>query len=655
MRFRYGHFFLLLLLFTLIACQEDQSDSGPETVEVTRVVTEIVTAPADSVEVTRLVESIIEVTVVPDAAATATRPLADKSLTVCLLREPQSLYPYSSTNFGPASLSAEAIRHGVYENMVTTLSYEFQAHGVTKLPSLDDGDAELRVVTAADGDLVVNAAGQVATLSEGIEIVNANGELLVYAGGDVTMSQLVVNFSLQPLVWSDGTLVTADDSVFSFELAADPLTPIDKDAINRTAAYVALDDTTVQWTGLPGWVDPTYFANIWAPLPRHQLGGFTAAEILESDEANRFPLSSGPFVVAEWLSGEQIVMTPNPNYYRASEGLPKVDEVVFKFVPNSDQLVTRLLSGQCDIATQDGLDITRAPLLLEGEATGVLDAHFAFTPVFEHIDFGLVTAPGFADTRPAWFTDIRVRQAMIHCTNRQRMVDEIFYGLSEVADTFVPSTHPLYPEGITVYDYDPALGREILEDAGVIDRDLDGIREEPRIRNPLKFTLIYATGSVLREQVLTIFQENMEACGIEVTLAELPPPELYDASGPLFGRRFDLAAFPWISGLMPPCDLYTTAQIPNAETNWQGNNNTGFSSELYDEACQAANQALWYSDSFQTNHQAAMRILADNLPIIPLFPYVNVAASRAGVEGVLLDPTQPSELWNLYELDVTSP
>ena len=320
-----------------------------------------------------------------------------------------------------------------------------------------------------------------------------------------------------------------------------------------------------------------------------------------------------------------------------------------------EALTARLLSGQCDIATQDGLDITRAPLLLEGEATGVLDAHFAFTPVFEHIDFGLVTAPGFAETRPAWFTDIRVRQAMIHCTNRQRMVDEIFYGLSEVADTMVPSTHPLYPEGITVYDYDPALGREILEEAGVIDRDLDGVREEPRVRNPLRFTLIYATGSVLREQVLTIFQENMEACGIEVTLSELPPPELYDTSGPLFGRRFDLAAFPWISGMTPPCDLYTTAQIPFEETNWQGNNNTGFSNELYDEACQAATQSLWYSESFRTNHQAAMRILADNLPIIPLFPYVNVAASRLGVEGVQLDPTQPSELWNIYELDVTSP
>ena len=654
MRSFYRILLLFLLLLTLLACQEEP-DNTPDPVEVTRLVTEVVTVPADTVEVTRLVEEIVEVTAVPAESVVPTRSPVGNSLTVCLLREPQSLYPYSSLNFGPATLSAQAVQHGVYENMLTTLDYGYQPQGIVKLPNLNDGDAAIQTVDVVDGDLVVNADGHVSTLSQGLTIVNAAGELITYQGGSVTMNQLLVDFELQPLVWSDGTPVTADDSLFSFQLAADPSTPIDKEATSRTATYEATGERTVRWTGLPGWIDPTYFTNIWSPLPRHQLGSMTAAEILEADEVNRFPLSHGPFVVADWTAGEQIVMTPNPSYYRQSEGLPKLEEVVFKFVPNSDQLVARLLSGQCDMATQDGLDITRVPLLLEAEATGVLQPYFAYTPVFEHIDFALATAPGFADTRPAWFEDIRVRQAMAYCTDRQRMVDELFYGLTEVAHTIVPSAHPLYPEGITVYDYNPELGQQLLDEAIVIDRDLDGIREEPRIRNPLQLSLIYASGSVIREEVLAIFQENMAACGIGVTLVEMPAPEIYDASGPLFGRRFDLAAFPWLSGLTPPCDLYTTGQIPTEATNWQGNNNTGFSNALYDEACQAGEAALWGSESYQTNHQAALRILAENLPVLPLFPYVNVAASRVGVEGVQLNPTQPSELWNLYELDITTP
>ena len=654
MRSFYRVLLLLLMLLSLLACQEEPNNI-PDPVEVTRLVTEVVTVPAESVEVTRLVEEIVEVTAVPAEAVAPTRSPVGKSLTVCLLREPQSLYPYSSLNFGPATLSAQAVQHGVYENMLTTLDYSYQAQGIVKLPSLDDGDAVIQTVDVAEGDLVVNSDGHVATLSPGLTIVNAAGELITYQGGSVTMNQLMVDFELQPLVWSDGIPVTADDSLLSFELAADPSTPIDKEATSRTAAYEATGEHTVRWTGLPGWIDPTYFTNIWSPLPRHQLGSLTAAEILEVDEVNRFPLSHGPFVVAEWTAGEQLIMTPNPNYYRQSEGLPRLEEVVFKFVPNSDQLVARLLSGQCDMATQDGLDITRVPLLREAEATGVLQPHFAFTPVFEHIDFALATAPGFADTRPAWFDDIRVRQAIAYCTDRQRLVDELFYGLAEVAHTIVPSAHPLYPAGITVYDYNPELGQQLLDEAIVIDRDLDGIREEPRIRNPLQLSLIYASGSVIREEVLAIFQENMADCGIGVTLVEMPAPEIYDASGPLFGRRYDLAAFPWLSGLTPPCDLFTTAQIPSEATNWQGNNNTGFSNALYDEACQAGEAAIWGSESYQTNHQAALRILADNLPILPLFPYVNVAASRIGVEGVQLNPTQSSELWNLYELDITAP
>ena len=654
MRSYYRYFLLLLLPLFSFACQE-QPDNTADPLEVTRIVTEFVTVPADTVEVTRLVEEIIEVTTVPESTVAPTRNATSKSLTVCLLREPQSLYPYSSLNFGPATLSAQAVQHGIYENLFTSLDYAYQPQGIVKLPSLDDGDAAIQTVNVSEGDLVVDAAGQVVTLSPGLDIVNAAGELINYQGGEIAMNQLSADFELQPLVWSDGTPVTADDSLFSYELATDPATPIDKSATNRTAAYEATGERTLRWTGVPGWLDPTFFTNVWVPLPRHQLGNLTASEILEADEANRFPLSHGPFVVADWTASEQITLTANPYYYRHSEGLPRLEEVVFKFVPNSDQLVARLLSGQCDMGTQDGLDITRVPLLFEAETTGVLQVHVALTPVFEHIDFALATAPGFADTRPAWFDDLRVRQAMAYCTDRQRMVDQLFYGLSEVAHTIVPSAHPLYPDGITVYDYNPELGQQLLEEANVIDRDLDGIREEPRIRNPMQLSLIYASGSVIRDQVLAIFQENMAACGIEITLTEMPAPEIYDASGPLFGRRYDLAAFPWLSGLTPPCDLFTTAQIPTEATNWQGNNNTAFSNALYDEACLAADAAFWGSDSYRTNHQAALRILADNLPIIPLFPYVNVAVTRPGIEGIQLNPSQPSELWNLFELDSSTP
>ncbi|RLC61841.1 MAG: peptide ABC transporter substrate-binding protein, partial [Chloroflexi bacterium] len=84
------------------------------------------------------------------------------------------------------------------------------------------------------------------------------------------MQQMVVTFTLHAdLYWSDGALLTADDSVFSFELASHPSTPVDKTTVERTAGYRAVDGRTVVWSGAPGFLDRAYYLNFWHPLPRH--------------------------------------------------------------------------------------------------------------------------------------------------------------------------------------------------------------------------------------------------------------------------------------------------------------------------------------------------------------------------------------------------
>jgi peptide/nickel transport system substrate-binding protein len=81
-----------------------------------------------------------------------------------------------------------------------------------------------------------------------------------------------VQFRFKPMTWADGTPVTAADSVYSFQLDADPITPGSKFKIERTESYTAVDDLTVRWVGIPGYLDPDYFTNVWQPLPRHQFG-----------------------------------------------------------------------------------------------------------------------------------------------------------------------------------------------------------------------------------------------------------------------------------------------------------------------------------------------------------------------------------------------
>jgi peptide/nickel transport system substrate-binding protein len=125
-------------------------------------------------------------------------------------------------------------------------------------------------------------------------------------------------------------------------------------------------------------------------------------------------------------------------------------------------------------------------------------------------------------------------------------------------------------------------------------------------------------------------------------------------AGPLFGRQFDLAAFPWLISNEPNCGLYLTDRIPAANNNWSRNDNNeiGFSNPEFDAACEAALALLPGMEGYEASHQLAIRIWTEQVPSIPLFLRPRVAATTGGVLNFTLDPTQESELWNLYEIDV---
>jgi peptide/nickel transport system substrate-binding protein len=296
-------------------------------------------------------------------------------------------------------------------------------------------------------------------VAEGTSLVNSAGETVVFDGTPVMMDRLVVDFTMKPRVWSDGEPVKASDSVYSFNVLADPDTPASKFTVERTASYEATGDLTTRWTGVPGYKDSTYFVNFWQPFPEHVWGGLSAAEMLESEITSRLPVGDGPFAIQEWIAGDSIRLTPNEFYYQ--EGLPYLDSVTYKFIPDTNQLIAQLLSGACDIGTQDGLAADQAPFLIEAENNGLLTPYFQTGTVYEHIDFGINSYGDYGDGvgRPDWFEDVRVRQAMTMCTDRQGMVDNIMFGRSEVIHTYIPSVHPLYPEGLTEFAFDVEGGQ----------------------------------------------------------------------------------------------------------------------------------------------------------------------------------------------------
>lgn len=635
----------LILLSWLSACAGE---------DVPQVVTVIATRPPT--EITRLVTEIvtIPITLTPSPLPAPGTP-ASKHLTICLLTEPQSLYWYDDPPFGPASLNQEAILHAIYENLYTTRSYDFQAQGLVKLPRLGEDDVSVSEWLVVAGDTVVDSQNRVVQVQEGTRLRDATGQEVIFAGEPMALSQMKVRFTFKPLVWSDGKSVTAQDSVFSFKVARDPSTPGNKNQITRTASYVAIDEHTVEWRGLPGWVDPLYFTNVWMPLPAHQLAGFAAADLLLIPETTLFPLSTGPFVIQEWVEGRHIELVKNEYYYRQDEGFPHLDTLTFRFVANTDQLLALLMAGECHIATQEGLDLSQAMILKEAESRGLLTAHFQTSPIFEHLDFGINSASNSNNQRPDWFEDPQVRQAIALCTNRLAMAEAILHGLGQVSDLFVPPDHPLIPTDLMTWGYDVAAANALLDASGYVDFNGDGLRQDPLSSRTFRVTLGITRNNPTQQRLGELFAHNMADCGIVVQLETHSPAEWFAPQGSLFGRRFDLAIFPWITDLTPACAFYTTASIPTEANSWQGNNETGWSNPAFDTACKQAQQTFWGSDTFAAASQETFHLFAQELPSLPLFHYLKVSVTHPAVRFFQPDTTQPSELWNLYQLDIADP
>ncbi len=652
--------FVLLSSLILTACE---GETKVETViqektivqEKTVVEKETVVQEGETVvqEKTVVEEKTVVVTATPEP-----EEVEPKTLVVCMGQEPDTLYIY-----GGAMTAAAHVQHAIYDGPIDSNTFGYQPVIFDKLPSLSDGDAIISTVMVAAGDTIIDSSGEPVQLEEGLTVRPAGCRSteceVTYEGGEFEMDQMVVNFKIKEgILWSDGEPLKASDSVYSFELYMDPDTPNPtRYAGERTASYEAMDDQTVVWTGLPGYIDSIYFTNFWQPLPEHILGNMTAAEIVESEEASRTPIGWGAYIISEWVAGDHISVVKNPNYFRADEGLPYLDEVVFRFVGEEpNPAIAAMLAGDCDIISQDISLEDQAELLIQLEAQGELIPTFVTGTSWEHVDFGINPVESY--DRPDFFEDVRTRQAIAMCLDTQAVIDAVLYGRSVKINSYIPPEHPMYNPDAKFWDYDPEAAKALLEEVGWIDTDGDGIREAQGVEGipdgtKLAFSWMSTTAG-MRVAYMQIYQQNLIDCGIDLSLDNRPATEYFASGpeGPLFGRHFDIGSFTFGTGVQPPCNLYLSSQIPSEENGWAGQNDPGFIDPEFDEVCNAALQSLPGTPEYEQYHKEAQRIFAEKVPVVPLFLRLKLAAYIPEVSGFIVDPTENSEMWNIEAFDI---
>ena len=570
-------------------------------------------------------------------------PIPPTELTVCLGSEPESLFPYSAN-----SADAKLVMQAIFDGPIDMINEEPAPVILEKIPNLADGSAYFTPVGVAAGDVVISTAGYLVSLQAGVQVfpTGCTSPACAVTWDGVTpiqMDQLTVNYKLKPgLTWSDGQPLKASDSVYSYNIAADPATPVGKRSSDLTAAYTATDDLTIQWVSKPGLADDHFEKYFWTPLPEHAWGGYSISELLAADEVNFAPIGWGAYVVDTWTKGEGIRLVKNPAYFRAGEGLPYFEILNFKFIgPLDGQADLQSVKDDCDIVSDSVLDIASMGALkgtLEGSGFKLVTyasdrlemAAFGITPV--SYDDGYYP---FGGDRQDIFGDPRTRQAIAACIDRQAIADEMVKGLAGVSNSYLPPTDALLAgSALSQYPYDTAAAIALLEAAGW--HDLDQNPETPRTHGgsarvafgtPLEFTLLSSTAG-LQAEIAGKIAADLKACGIMVNTAPTSPDELYKPApdGMVFGRKFDMALLPWETDSQFNCGFFESKEIPTSANYWLGDvtggaNFYGYANPAYDSECERMKVTGLDSAAYQQAGGGLLQILSNDLPFIPLFHF----------------------------------
>jgi ABC-type transport system substrate-binding protein len=241
--------------------------------------------------------------------------------------------------------------------------------------------------------------------------------------------------------------------------------------------------------------------------------------------------------------------------------------------------------------------------------------------------------------------DVKVRQAIAHCTDRDALISVSYPFLSEEdraklrMDTWMPKTSPFHanPNNID-YTFDITAGGKLLDDAGWKLPEGGTVRENAN-GEPLtvKFT---TTNAQFRQTWAAVFEKQMASCGIIIQRSHIPGSIWFGSASGLQRRDFELGAFAWV-GQADPAGVTTYAcnQIPTPANNWSGQNYMGWCNKDADSAIRNANNTLSIEDrkKFYSDHQDQFM---KDMVSLPLFQRAEAGAYTNKLKNIKFNPTE---------------
>ena len=440
---------------------------------------------------------------------------------------------------------------------------------------------------------------------------------------DISENGLEITITLKDdICFSDGVPVTTDDVIFTFETMMNP--KIDcadlRNYFDNITEVVKLDNRRVKFVMRERYWKTIGVIGSFYVFPKH---------VYQFNNPNEFnkrisnPVGSGPYIFEKWNVGQQIVLKRNENYWGKK---PNIRKIVFKFISNATACLQALRSHDIDMFEPGSEQVTDMPK----------DPQFAkefSTIIFWDPSFGYWYI-GWNQERP-FFKDRRVRQAMTCLTDRETMVEHLTRGKGAVvAGTFYIYGRQNDPS-IQPWPYDIKKAAALLDEAGWVDTDRDGIRDKDGI--PFRFKYSYVAGNVSAEQMARLLKDEAAKVGVEV----IPNPMEWSIFiGNVNDRNFDAVELMW-GGVIEsdPYQIFHSSQIQG-----RGNNFVSFNNPQADELIERARRELDEEKRYALYHQFH-RILHEEQPYTflmtrPRYYFIDRRFENVIVHKLGIDPLE---------------
>lgn len=486
-------------------------------------------------------------------------------------------------------------------------------------------------------------------------------EIPTVENGGISEDLTTITWTLKEgIKWSDGSDFTADDVVFTWEYCTDPDTGcVQLSMFEGVTNVEAIDDLTVKVTfDKPTPFLYTAFVSRNAPIiSRAQFGECVGAAAQTCNEQNTMPLGTGPYKIVDFKVNDVATYERNEFYH----GEPAYfDKVIFKGGGDAIGAARAVLeTGEADYAWN--LQVEPEVLAeMETSGNGQIITHFGGN--VERIlvnqtnpdpDLGDMRAEYDDGNNPHPFlVDTVIPQAMSMAIDRNLIAEQLYGFAGQATCNVIPA-----PEYYASTANDDCLVQDIeganalLDEAGIVDTDDDGIREYEGI--PLMVRYQTSTNSV-RQKTQALIKQWWAEIGIDTELLN------HDA-GVYFGG--DPNSDDTYQKFFTDVEMYTTGpsidpqqhlsewiceQIPGKDNTWGGNNIFRGCNEEYDAIYQELT-----STPLGPEREELVKALNDisiqNYYQIALVHRGSVSAMVNGLEGVQMNGGWDTEMWNIAE------